>query len=48
MIKISIWIFFLGYFTSVGAALPKACLFSLSLGLNKELHFTKFIENSNM
>jgi hypothetical protein len=36
--------FFLGHFTSFAAALPKACLLSLSLGLNKELHFTKFIE----
>jgi hypothetical protein len=39
-------IFFLGHFTSLAAALPKACLFSLSVGSNKELHFTKFIENS--
>jgi hypothetical protein len=48
MIKNQFGTFFLGHFTSLAAALPKACLFFLSLGLNKELHFTKFIENSNM
>jgi hypothetical protein len=31
----TVWIFVLGHFTSLAAALPKACLFSLSLGLNK-------------
>jgi len=31
--------FFLRHFTPLAAALPKACLFSLSLGFNKELHF---------